>query len=270
MTEPQATAGVAPHSDNPPGGLVSETTMVVHTRTAFMLVDGRRRDDDTGKHGIIGLRQAGAALRNILAGYRDGDPYADWMLVRVHESLTEKAEYLSKLLEGGRKLMASRPGVTAEPGITRRPATITLRFNNPYGFRCAYLLQDLDTYVRTVRTLAHIGFLERERAHRLIGEASSAVRHAFILTQGYRFTGVSHADFEHNTKRAREAVEKYGEIPSEILTGTVVAPFAPPRLPVFNRGMAMAQHERDTETNSDMDFKVDGEVDEPADEEVAQ
>ncbi len=239
-----------------PGRLASTTTMQIHTRAAFSLIDGRARAE--GTHPIPGLRQCGTALRFILAGCREDDPFADMFLVHVEDHFEEQAQLLANLNAAASERLASRDRVTASPSKSDEPSLIRLAFNNPYGYRAAYLLLDFDEYVQKIRTLAHIGYLPRRESGRLLDEAGTLVRSAFHKTLGYRYTGVTPEQYVARSDKAVAAIEKYGEIPLDIFEGKRVAQYAPVKLPVFNRGLER-EIRKEKVVPEDADFKVEKE-----------
>ena len=54
------------------------------------------------------------------------------------------------------------------------------------------------------------------------------LRSLFGLAQRYRLAGVNRDDMAANNARAREAVDKFGTLPQDILEGTRRSQFAPP------------------------------------------
>lgn len=240
-------------TDKQPGGLISDATMELHTRNAYALVEGRQQSE--GKHDITGLRQCGKALRMILAGCREDDPYADWFLLQIHRYFETQSAYLKTLNGAADRKLTDQHGITLTSSSSSTPTVITLNFSSPYGYRAAFLLRDLDDFIRKVRTLTHVGLLTRPETAKQIKQATTVVRSAFHKTLGYRFTGITAADYQQRTVKAKEAIERWGEIPADVLDGSNVAPYAPPRLPVFNRGIGIGSAEAEVNT-PDIDFTV--------------
>ena len=55
-----------------------------------------------------------------------------------------------------------------------------------------------------------------------------ALRSLFSLAQQYRFSGCVRDDFAAKNAAARAAIEKFGELPEEVLEGTRRSRYAPP------------------------------------------
>jgi hypothetical protein len=54
------------------------------------------------------------------------------------------------------------------------------------------------------------------------------LRSLFSLAQQYRFSGCIRDDFAANNAVARAAIEKFGELPQDVLEGTRRSRYAPP------------------------------------------
>lgn len=86
-----------------PGGLRSETRMTIQTRQAQKLVLGRKRAK--GVQSIVGLLDFGRRMKLLWLSAQADDPYADWYLLRIEESIneskivmTEKKKWLDDVL----------------------------------------------------------------------------------------------------------------------------------------------------------------------------
>jgi hypothetical protein len=61
-----------------------------------------------------------------------------------------------------------------------------------------------------------------------MNEGAHVLRSLFGLAQQYRFSGATRDDFAAQNARAREALEKFCELPQDVLEGTRRSEFAPP------------------------------------------
>ncbi|MCM3011726.1 AcaB family transcriptional regulator, partial [Bacillus subtilis] len=61
-----------------------------------------------------------------------------------------------------------------------------------------------------------------------------SLRSLFSLAQQYRYSGCTRDDFASKNAAARAALEKYGELPQDVLEGTRRSKFAPP---IVRRGL---------------------------------
>lgn len=218
-----------------PGALRSETYLILQTRQAQRLVQGRRAED--GTPGIVGLTRFATLLRPIWNGARADDPYADWWLVRVHDAIEESERELTALKQHIGGLLRQMPGISVSVAQSVEPVRVPLAFSNPYAFRGSYLLSQYDELVRAILTARHVALLDRDRSERLLADAGRHVRRAFTAALGYRFLGINRDDLRLLTARAKQAEDEMGALPKEVLESKLRAPHAPePARPASERG----------------------------------
>ncbi|MGH9844996.1 MAG: AcaB family transcriptional regulator, partial [Blastocatellia bacterium] len=85
---PENKPGISDSTDrNPsqPGTLRSQVTMEIQTGLAQRLVHGRERGE--GVEPIIGVIGFGQRTRALWQAAGDDDPYADWTLLKIEESI---------------------------------------------------------------------------------------------------------------------------------------------------------------------------------------
>jgi integrating conjugative element protein (TIGR03761 family) len=208
-----------------PGALRSRTVLQVQTRKAHALVRGRRREG--AKPAIIGLVRFAALLGPIYAAAAKDDPWADWWLLKVERELTQGKEELAAMRGHLDKLLHGRAVIDVEVAHCEEPVKVDLTFRNPYGFLAAYLVADYDELVLAVLTARHVSLLGRKEAERLLDEGGRLVRRAFHAADGYRHLAVSREDLRQGTARGLRARETLGELPQEVLEGTLRAEHAP-------------------------------------------
>ena len=63
---------------------------------------------------------------------------------------------------------------------------------------------------------------------RWLNDGAHALRSLFSLAQQYRYSGTTRDDFAAKNAAARAALEKFGELPQDVLEGTRRSRFAPP------------------------------------------
>lgn len=222
-----------------PGALRSETFLILQTRQAQRLIQGRRAED--GTPGIVGLARFATLLRPIWNGARADDPYADWWLVRVHDALDDGEQELQALKQHVDGRLTRLPGISVTVAQSVDPIRVPLTFSNPYAFRGAYLLSQYDDLVRSLLTARHVALLDRDRSERLLADAGRHVRRAFTAALGYRFLGINRDDLRLMTARARQAENEMGALPQEVLDQQLRAPYAPdPLPPASERGRRFA------------------------------
>ncbi|HEK0106475.1 TPA: DUF1845 family protein, partial [Pseudomonas aeruginosa] len=76
--------------------------------------------------------------------------------------------------------------------------------------------------------------IDRSTLERWLNEGAHALRSLFSLAQQYRYSGCTRDDFAAKNAAARAALEKFGELPQDVLEGMRRSKFAPP---VVRRGL---------------------------------
>ena len=177
----------------------------------------------------MGLLGFADRLRLIWQGIRTDDPYADWWLVRVDRVLAQAAADLEVLRQDVEACFAAHEGLEVAVAASVQPTCVRLQFANPYAYRGAQLLAAYDGLVRRVLSAQHVGLMSREEAERSLNEGARPLRRAFGSALGYRFLGVTRAQIEQQSPKAKQAVESMGELPPEILSGALRARLLPKR-----------------------------------------
>lgn len=208
-----------------PGALRSETWLTIQTRQAQRLVQGRRAED--GTPGIIGLTRYAAMLRPIWNGARTDDPYADWWLVKLHDLLDEAWSEMDVLQEHVNKVLQAQSGVNVQVAQSVEPIKVPLMFSNPFAFRGAYLLAKYDELVRSILTARHVALLDRDTAEKLLHDGGRLVRRVFTGVVGYSFLGINREDIRLMTAKWKQAEDKMGKLPDDVLNKVQRAPNAP-------------------------------------------
>lgn len=228
MQEPPARAvrieSVSPFADRP-GALRGESIMTIKTHLAQQLVFGRPGSEH--KCAVIGLIGFAGMLTQISNGAKLDDPYADKWLLEVEAAIDATVLEIAELREGIAQALAQRPDIHHTVAQSVKPLEVPLYFSNQLAFRAAYLVNDFDTLVCMAQTAKYVAVLTTVNSNSVIQAGSKAVRRTFTSAEGYRYTGVSRADIAHGTARAGEALQRWGELPPEILNGTRRAEYGP-------------------------------------------
>ena len=221
-TEPSSPAG-----EDQPVALRAVVTLTLETRQAQRMVKGRPGTAD--KPAIMGLIGFANRLRVIWQGARADDPYADWWLVKIHDALDVADQALQASLDAVQNRLTVIEAISATPGAAVRPVRIPLRFSNPYAYRGAQLVAHYDRLVRAVLTARHIGVINRDDAVGVLAFGGRRLRCTFLSPLGYRLTGITREDVCQGTARYSQAQASMGEVPAEVVSGTLRAPHAPER-----------------------------------------
>lgn len=209
------------------GALRSAMKLTLHTHHAARIWHGRSATED--KNGIIGLSGFVGILNKIKRGAEQDDPYSDLWLIRVEEKLANSKLILGEVQEHLDQVMAHVPvALSIGDNLNVQPVTLPLFISSQHGFMAVYLLTQYDDLARRLLLAHHTAMIGRRDMERWLNEGAHVLRSLFALVQPYKFSGASRDDFAANNARAREAREKFGELPQDILDGTLRAEFAPP------------------------------------------
>jgi integrating conjugative element protein (TIGR03761 family) len=200
-----------------PGALRGEVWLNVQTYQAQSLIKGRRGGE--GKPAIIGLVGFAERLKVLWQAVRSDDPYADWWLVKVEDSIGDVRSQLHRLQEQLQAVLVNVECFEVTFAQSSRPQRVSLQFANPYAFRAAQMLADYDRMVCTWMTARHLGLaLPTEVAEQANG-SGRWLRRVFALPQSYQYLEISRSDIHQGTARAEKARECMGDLPQEILDG---------------------------------------------------
>jgi integrating conjugative element protein (TIGR03761 family) len=208
-----------------PGGLRSSTRMTIQTRQAQKLVLGRRRSKDIQP--IIGLLDFGRRMKLLWLSAQADDPYADWYLLQIEESINEAKKVMVDKRQWLDEVLSSMDGFEIDVAQSIEPIQVPIVFQNPYGYMGAYLIADYDKLCCSVFTAGHIGLIDRKTAHRLTEMAGKAVRRTFNLAAKWKFTGVTRQDIKDSNPSAENAIETHGKCPEPIIAKTKRAKISP-------------------------------------------
>jgi len=210
------------------GALRGQAWLTVQTRQAQRLIQGR--NGSTGKPAIVGLVGFADRLRLIWQAARNDDPYADWWLIKIHETLDQARAFVCRSHAEFEEKLAQSSAIEVAVAESLRPYRIPLQFANPYAYQGAHLIGEYDTLVRTLLTGCHVGLLERSSSERIVQLGGRRIRGVFNVPQGYRFLGIDRASVRGQDEKARQALALMGELPPALLTGEQQAPLVPRKL----------------------------------------
>jgi integrating conjugative element protein (TIGR03761 family) len=210
-----------------PGMLRTQGYLTIHTRAAHRLFYGRRRDDKQGIKPIVGLVRFAINMNQVSDLAAADDPYADAVLIKVEEKLEECKRVISSHVANLEDLLSDTDGITINFHESVEPIKVPLEFKTTYGFLAARTLSQYDKLVRLAQSAMHVGLFFQEDWARVVRKSGSLIRHAFLLSSSYRFSGVKRDDIAANNATARRAIEQYGELPQIILEGDKRGKYAP-------------------------------------------
>lgn len=212
---------IVPYSDmiKRPGQTVTEGEITIHTRLAHRLFYGRRGID--GVEPIIGLVRFVSNTNTICGAATKDDPYADQRLLEIEDLMQGAETYMREELASLNDLLDAKSArrVKIKSIGSSKPSTFQLKFQYSYGFLAADLLGLFDELANTALAAQHVGRLFRDDWQRIMYAAGRKMRHLFFRSSGFRHSGARRNDFAANNARAQAAIEKYGDLPADVLRG---------------------------------------------------
>jgi len=208
-----------------PGGLRNTTTMTIQTKQAQKLVTGRRRSK--GVSPITGLLDFGSRTKLLWLSSESDDPYADWYLLQIEESINESRAMIKEKKQWLDEVLKSMEGFNIEVAHSLQPIQVSLYFQNPFGYIGAYLVSDYDALACSIFTARHLGLIDRAMSESIIHSVGKSIRRTFALVTEWKFTGVTREDIKQDNQSAKRALETYGDCPPEVLSKDKRARMAP-------------------------------------------
>ncbi|WP_140720798.1 MULTISPECIES: PFL_4669 family integrating conjugative element protein [Gammaproteobacteria] len=209
------------------GSLRSAMSLTLHTHHASRIWHGRAAAE--GRPGIIGLNGYLSIMSKLRRGAEQDDPYSDWWMLRIEDKLAQTKTSLQSLREQVEQVLANvPPALSLGENMNVQPVKLPLFVNAQLGFMAVYLLADYDDLARKLILSHHTALIDRSTLERWLNEGAHALRSLFSLAQQYRYSGCTRDDFAAKNAAARAAIEKYGELPQEVLEGTKRSRYAPP------------------------------------------
>lgn len=209
------------------GSLRSAMSLTLHTHHASRIWHGRAPTE--GKPGIVGLNGFVAIANKIKRGAEQDDPYSDWWMLRIEDKLTTTKEQLQTLRQQVDQALAGvPPALSLGENLNVQPVKLPLFVSSQLGFMAVYLLADYDDLARRLILAHHTALIDRSTLERWLSDGAHALRSLFSLAQQFRYSGTKRDDFAAKNAAARAALEKYGELPQDVLEGTRRSRFAPP------------------------------------------
>ncbi|HBO3354325.1 TPA: TIGR03761 family integrating conjugative element protein [Pseudomonas aeruginosa] len=209
------------------GALRSAMALTLHTHHASRIWHGRAASE--GKSGIVGLNGFIAIANKVKRGSEQDDPYSDWWMLRIEEKLAQTKDRLQALREQVDQALADvPPALSLGENMNVQPVKLPLFVNAQLGFMAVYLLADYDELARKLILAHHTALIDRSTLERWLNEGAHELRSLFSLAQQYRFSGCTRDDFAAKNAAARTAIEKFGELPQDVLEGVRRSRYAPP------------------------------------------
>jgi integrating conjugative element protein (TIGR03761 family) len=217
------------------GKLVDEKpdTMTLHTKEAFRMFRGRQPDADGRGGHIPGGRRFAAVLKSIWYLSGNDNPYADWLLITMHDRLSALRSKIEGASAEQQRLIdrVKAQGLSFSVLKSNKPKLVELGFRSPYGYATASVIVAFDYHVRMVKTLIRkdrMSDAEGAKAIRALGRELVGLFLAPVQWERFlraqEMSPLCRADFlptatDDGRKRVMAGVARLGEVPRPILTG---------------------------------------------------
>lgn len=209
------------------GALRSKIELTIHTHHAGRLWTGR--GIESGKPQIVGMKQFLMICGAIKQNASKNDPYADYWLIQIEDKIHETNAELSAVAEMVKRLISSLPPeLSVEENINLSPLKLPVYTGGQHGYLALRALIEYDRLVRQVLLAHHVALIGRSETEALIRRAGHAIRSLCALSGQYPgYSGTTRDDFAANNAKATAALEKFGELPADVLSGEHRSVFAP-------------------------------------------
>jgi integrating conjugative element protein (TIGR03761 family) len=210
------------------GQLNSQAMLILHTYHSGQLFFGKNPDEKSqySRPGLVNFMNSASKM---CTDAEHDNPYADWAILKTEELVQkakQKLETLNTELAYAEKRIPDQFSVSDNQSV--KPARIPVVTGNPIGFHGVFLLIEYDKIVRRILQLGHIGILQKNQCDAYQIEARHIMRSLFAGVTKYLHLEVNRDDMAANNARARDAIEKLGRPPEDVLTGDRRSQFAPP------------------------------------------
>lgn len=210
---------------NNPGSLHNDASMTIHTIHALRLISGRRKTDT--RQQIAGLNTFLGMTHHISLCAMRGDPYADWYMVRIENKADDVNIFIKQLKEQVETVFQKIPtSLTIGENISQEPITLSMMTYSPLGYMAIFILAEFDELVRQIILAQRLALIDRRTQGQWLGEAAHHLRSLFHLVMSYKFSGVNREDIAMNNAAAQAARHRLGDVPADILDGSLRSRFA--------------------------------------------
>jgi integrating conjugative element protein (TIGR03761 family) len=208
------------------GSLRSAMSLTLHTHHASRIWHGRAPPRAARHHRPERLHRV---MNKMKRGAEQDDPTRTGGCCASRTSSTQTKDQLQALREQVDQALADvPPALSLGENMNVQPVKLPLFVNAQLGFMAVYLLADYDDLARKLILAHHTALIDRSTLERWLNDGAHALRSLFSLAQQYRYSGATRDDFASKNAVARAALEKFGELPQDVLEGTRRSRFAPP------------------------------------------
>lgn len=203
----------------------SEVWLTIQTKEALQLLKGRAVLDKPRIAGLFGFADR---LRLITHAAAQDDPYADWWLIKVDQSI-DKTDFLIRQHEQSLSdIFGEMQGLRIVPMESKDTLRVRLQFAVPAAYRGAASLSRFDRLARDLCTARHVGLLDNNRVSEHLRTVKRRIRSTFNLPNAFRRSGLTRASYLRDEAVSERMQAYMGPLPLDVLLGERRSPWAPP------------------------------------------
>lgn len=155
------------------GALQSSLSILLHTHYAIRLWEGRKTEKVSGdgkpRPGIISMPQVIARAGQATRDAERDNPWADMLLVRLEEALSQASEQIRQQVAGLEAVLNNIPGnIVISDIASSSPVNIGVFSSSPLGYRCVWLLVGYDELVMKAFHAFHYGLISRAQRDNIL------------------------------------------------------------------------------------------------------
>ena len=207
------------------GAIRSEVWLTIQTKETQQLLRGRAVP---GKPRIAGLFGFADRLRLIMHAAEQDDPYADWWLIKVDQSIDNTDVLIRQYEHSLSDIYGEMEALRIVPLESKDTFRIRLQFAVPAAYRGAALLSRFDRFTRDLFTARHVGLVNNARASEFLHSLKRRIRSTFNLPNAYRRSGLTRASFLQDDAVSERMKAYMGPLPGDVLLRERRSPWAPP------------------------------------------
>lgn len=213
-----------------PGPVVPKASLRLHTIIAYQLFFGRNDAQRKRDYHDPCFATYAANLSTLWRLAQDGDPYADAALLRIEAQMEEVRAKVKKLIAWLEDLLISlgEVGIQFDSQESLRPVDVPISFKTTHAAASIQILGLVDQAIQKALAARHFGLVMDEDWQQVLARSVKPMRTLFTLAN-FRASGTKRDDFAANNARAQAAIEKFGVLPEDVLTGEL-RPKMGPRL----------------------------------------
>lgn len=198
-------------------------TAQLHSHEAFRFPLGRnqrilmKEGKRVRQTRIVGLFDAAASLKQIVAGYQSGCPYAAWTLIKIEEQIALIRSLIATAKLEAESLCQQSTNLTLSSFTSKNPSEVPLNFKSVYAYHFADLLTEYDLLLRSILNYKIQHFISIDEYKNIEQKLGRPLRQLFRTTDDWHYVG-KEAIEEQNAK-LQEAEYRMGVLPKEIISG---------------------------------------------------